>query len=782
MVGALNLSCILICLLINHFDLGLAQYSYNGAIDVADALGPKLAGHVFPDVSPDVQEQAARDVIKRVIGKKASESFEVEVNRLLDVRSFQISMLDSGKILIAGWDGTSVCKGFHQYLKYQLNKDVDWFKMTIELPVNQHLPNVSMSSTSASPIIYYQNVCTWGYSFAWWNFQQWRRNIDWMALMGISLTIAPIQEFIWQDIYTQLGLNLDEIEAHFAGPAFQPWQRMGNIRGWGGGSPNQGGGSEFRRLQYLLQQQIIQAQRELGISVALPAFAGHVPRALRRIFPQANFTETERWNRFPNAYCCDLFVEPQEPLFRQLATTFLRRVTQRYGSNHIFFCDPFNELEPPVSQADFMRSTAAAIYASMREVDPKAIWLLQGWMFVKNIFWTDELIEAFLTAVPQGNLLVLDLQSEQFPQYQRTKSYYGQPFVWCMLHNFGGTLGMLGSVELVNSGMDLARQMPNSSMVGAGITPEGIGQNYVMYSFALERGWSDRKLDSAGWFTHFALTRYGVQDERLNQAWQLLRTSVYTFHGLQKMRGKYTITRRPAINLSPFTWYNVTHVLEAWQLMLSARSIIPLDDNRYDIYQHDLVDITRQYLQITADQLYVNLNSSYRKRQLARFVYLGNKLLELLDDLERILGSGSNFLLGTWLEAAKLLAPTVEDQSNFEFNARNQITTWGPNGEILDYACKQWSGMISDYYRPRWARFLDDVTLALQSNQPFNASAYKQHVLKEIEKPFSKMNKQYPVRPSGDPWLISQDIFEKWSKYTKDTKYLHNNRLQLPYK
>lgn len=47
-------------------------------------------------------------------------------------------------------------------------------------------------------------------------------------------------------------------------------------------------------------------------------------------------------------------------------------------------------------------------------------------------------------------MIVLDLQSEQFPQYSRLKSYYGQPFIWCMLHNFGGTLGMFGSAEIIN--------------------------------------------------------------------------------------------------------------------------------------------------------------------------------------------------------------------------------------------------------------------------------------------------------------------------------------------
>lgn len=47
-------------------------------------------------------------------------------------------------------------------------------------------------------------------------------------------------------------------------------------------------------------------------------------------------------------------------------------------------------------------------------------------------------------------MIVLDLQSEQFPRYEIFDSYCGQPFIWCMLHNFGGTLGMFGSASIIN--------------------------------------------------------------------------------------------------------------------------------------------------------------------------------------------------------------------------------------------------------------------------------------------------------------------------------------------
>ena len=39
-----------------------------------------------------------------------------------------------------------------------------------------------------------------------------------------------------------------------------------------------------------------------------------------------------------------------------------------------------------------------------------------------------------------------------------------------------------------------------------------------------------------------------------------------------------------------------------------------------------------------------------------------------------------------------------------QFNSK-QITLWGYDGNILDYAAKQWSGLIRAYYLPRWSLF-----------------------------------------------------------------------------
>ena len=56
-------------------------------------------------------------------------------------------------------------------------------------------------------------------------------------------------------------------------------------------------------------------------------------------------------------------------------------------------------------------------------------------------------------------MIVLDLFAEVDPIWKETESFYGQPFIWCMLHNFGGNLGLYGTVERVMKGMRLACRM-----------------------------------------------------------------------------------------------------------------------------------------------------------------------------------------------------------------------------------------------------------------------------------------------------------------------------------
>lgn len=85
----------------------------------------------------------------------------------------------------------------------------------------------------------------------------------------------------------------------------------------------------------------------------------------------------------------------------------------------------------------------------------------------------------------------------------------------------------------------------------------------------------------------------------------------------------------------------------------------------------------------------------------------------------------------------------------YEWNARNQITLWGPRGEILDYATKQWAGVVADYFKPRWEVFIREIELALEEGRPFNRDYYDSLVFKAVEQPFTFSTQAYLDIPSG---------------------------------
>lgn len=124
-------------------------------------------------------------------------------------------------------------------------------------------------------------------------------------------------------------------------------------------------------------------------------------------------------------------------------------------------------------------------------------------------------------------------------------------------------------------------------------------------------------------------------------------------------------------------------------------------------------------------------------------------MLALFDDLEEILASSEDFLLGKWLKMAKDLATNDEEEILYEYNARNQITLWGPLGEIRDYANKQWSGIVADYFKPRWAIFLNELETSLTTGTRMNTTKMNEQIFENVEEAFTFSRKIYPTKATG---------------------------------
>ena len=160
--------------------------------------------------------------------------------------------------MLRGNTGVTLALALNNYLKYDLNISISWGRnssgILAKLPAKFPLPAEKQRTVVPMKWRYSWNVCTPGYSFVWYSADQWQFMIDWMALQGVNLPLAfNGQEAVFAQVFSALGLTdagthdllfyiillsiasffREEIWAYFSGPAFLPWNRMGNMQAWG---------------------------------------------------------------------------------------------------------------------------------------------------------------------------------------------------------------------------------------------------------------------------------------------------------------------------------------------------------------------------------------------------------------------------------------------------------------------------------------------------------------------------------------------------------------------
>lgn len=80
------------------------------------------------------------------------------------------------------------------------------------------------------------------------------------------------------------------------------------------------------------------------------------------------------------------------------------------------------------------------------------------------------------------------------------------------------------------------------------------------------------------------------------------------------------------------------------------------------VLRYDLVDQTRQAFAKYANQLFLKVIEAYQLNDIVGVASLGQKFLDLVEDMDTLLACHDGFLLGPWLESAKKLAQDEEQE------------------------------------------------------------------------------------------------------------------------
>lgn len=669
-------------------------------------------------------EKSARALAERVIPNHSKHFIfqEIESDGGKDI--FEIES-QNGKIVIRGNSANSMAVGLNHYLKYYCKTTVSWYvDDPVEMP--RVLPSVNdkVRIKSRMDKRFFLNYCTFGYTMPWWQWRDWERLIDWMALNGVNMPLAITgQEAIWLRVWKKLGLDEKDIKNYFTGPAHLAWHRMTNFDYFQGPLPD-----SYLDHQEKLQKLIVTRERELNMKPILPAFAGHVPEALIKVHPESKISKMTMWGGFREKYW-SFFLDPLDPLFPVIQKAFLKEQTKLYGTDHIYGADPFNEIDSPSWEPKYLATVASTIYNTITQVDKDASWLQMTWLFYfDQKHWTGPRIDAFVNAVPQDKMILLDYYAENTEVWKRTESYYGQPYIWCYLGNFGGNTMMTGNLRETGKRIENAYRNGGKNFWGIGSTLESFDVNPFMYEYVFEKAW-EKQPDDDKWIVALADRRFGKSNPDIRQAWTELLNKVYTknaFLGQGPLtNARPTLKGHGTWTVNPYIVYDNKDLFRIWELLLKGK-----DESTKDTYVFDVVNTGRQVLGNYFHKVRDEFTAAYEKKDKTLLMEKGLEMLDILSDIDMLLSCHSTFSFGRWIRDAEAFGKDSQEKEYYKKNARTLITTWGERGQSLnDYANRSWAGLTKSYYTPRWHAFVNDVCNAVNNGQQFDEKAFKEKML-----------------------------------------------------
>lgn len=626
----------------------------------------------------------------------------------------------SGRIRVKGSTGVALAVGINYYLKYFCNVNISQVGDQTKMPTVPVKIGAPIFRETPAKLRYAYNYCTLSYSMAFWGEEEWRYELDWLALSGVNLVLdLTAQEEVWRRFLGSLGYSRDEIKRYIAGPAYYAWAYMANLSGFGGPVHD----SWFEERTHLARKnQLI--MRKLGMRPVLQGYSGMVPSDITVHDPNCEIIRQGMWCSFKRP---DM-LKTTSQTFRKYAERFYQAQREVYGDVGGFYAiDPFHEGGITAGLSE--REVAREVLSAMCCADPDAIWVIQSWQGNPK----SELL-AGLEDVEDGraHALVIDLYGEKTPHYNdgcEGNPSYGYrsefdntPWIFGIINNFGGRLGMHGFLD------NIAREIPNvfkscKHVAGIGIVPEATYNNPVVYDFFFESVWQ-KAADDVGeinideWLMGYSRRRYGKKSKSAEDAWSILKNTVYRAECNQLGQGapESVVNARPELSLNAAsTWGNSVISYEKGELKRAAALLLEDYDNlkESDGYIYDVVTVLQQVLSNEAQDIHKNMAEAFESGDVAGFEKYAKEFLDVADMMDMVTGANQYYMLGRWVNQARRLAENADDFTKrlYEMNAKALITTWGSYnqseiGLLHDYSNRQWSGLISDFYKPRWEKWI----------------------------------------------------------------------------
>jgi alpha-N-acetylglucosaminidase len=694
------------------------------------------------------QVKEATDLIARVIPCYADRFKLKLIEKEGDKDVFEIEPQNK-KIIIGGSSGIAICSGFNYYLKNYCNSVFNW-RCGNNLNLKGELPLDFKKIRKVTPYKYRYifNYCTFSYSMAFWDWEQWEKLIDWMAMNGINMPLAPMgQEIIWQRVYKKLGVSEEELKDFFVGPAYNAFGRMGCIDGFGGPLPQ-----SWIENENLLQKKILNRERQLGMTPVLQGFTGHIPAALAKKNTTLKFSNLV-WLDFPATFLLNW----EDPLFAKISKDFIVEQTKEYGTNHLYAIDQFIEMKPVNGDTAYLKNMSRQIFSGIDQADPDGKWVIQTWPFKELDFWNKDRTKAYFDGAPDKRMIALELMGESwfYTGWYKHDGWYGKPWIWAVISNFGDNVSMFGGLTQIAENLEKALSSPaKGDLAGMGLMMEGLDYNPVTYEFVTDLIWENRVPELNSWKRKYLQSRYGILNDSLIRGWKYIFDYYYTKSGLFEVN---PIIKRPLLVKDD--------IRPSEASVAASRYLIGAADNlaNIDAYQFDIVNLFRQVFGQFAGHILHEITVSYQEKNIRKFEESVKEFLTLSSKLEQLMATREEFLFGKWVSDSRKRATSTSEKELYEWNARAIITTWG--GRVLyGYALKDWAGLYSSYYLPRWEKLFSEMRTEITGGNKLDYEMFIRNIMDWEDDWVNLREEEIASIPIGNSVILAKDLWEQYGE------------------
>lgn len=652
-----------------------------------------------------------------------------------------------GRIAVEGTTPATLLAGLHRYLRDVAHASVTWNGEQLDLPTQLPAPTDELTASANVSHRFALNDTNDGYTGPYRDWDAWQRELDVLALHGFNeVLVTTGVEAAYFDTFRRFGYSEAELLAWIPAPAHQPWWLLQNMSGFGG--------PVSRRLlerRADLGRKIADRVRELGMTPVLPGWFGTVPDGFPERVAGAKVVPQGTWSGFPRPD----WLDPRTKAFAEVGVEFYARLDARLGDSSMYKMDLLHEGgrpgDVPVGEA------ARAVETALRTAHPGAVWAILGWQTNPR--------REILDAVDRDRMLIVDGLSDRYSTVTDRESDWGDtPYAYGSIWNFGGHTALGANTPDWVGSYPRWRDKDGSRLSGIAAMPEGADNNPAALALLGDLAWTDGSVDLDGWFERWAAARYGGADRHAAAAWRVLRETAYgmrrTDSWSEPPDGLFGA--RPGLNVkSAAAWSPQSERYDTAAFDRALTELLAVDTKLRgsSAYRYDLLDVARQVLANRSRVLLPQIRAAYEVRDATLFGQLTRTWLDWMKLLDDALATSEQHLLGRWLAEARAWGADRAERDRLEYDARSIVTTWGDregsDAGLRDYANREWSGLVSGLYLPRWRRYFAELSEALaEKREPAGIDWFA------TDDTWAHGHETYPQRPSGSIERLARRIHD----------------------